>query len=120
MASKYLNYNKWDKLEVVMLGDCYGADFFRSMPSSSVKTNLQKIADETQEDLQNFETILKQFGCEVIRPVVDPRDKITDFLEPNFVRFDCQEFFSVSDFPNLKVIFVFKIINSIRLNEKNV
>ena len=81
MASKYLNYNKWDKLEAVMLGDCYGADFFRSMPNSSVKTNLQKIADETQEDLQNFETILKQFGCEVVRPVINPRDKITDFLE---------------------------------------
>ena len=43
MASKYLNYNKWDKLEVVMLGDCYGADFFSSMPNSNVKTSLQKI-----------------------------------------------------------------------------
>jgi len=81
MTSKYLNYNKWDKLEAVMLGDCYSADFFRSMPNSSVKANLQRIADETQEDLQNFETVLKQFGCEVIRPIINPRDKITDFLE---------------------------------------
>ncbi len=81
MASKYLNYNKWDKLKAVMLGDCYSADFFRSMPNSSVKYNLQRIADETQEDLQNFETVLKQFGCEVIRPIVNSQDKITDFLE---------------------------------------
>ena len=81
MASKYLIYNKWDKLEVVMLGQCYSADFFSSMPNSSVKTNLQKIADESQEDLQNYETVLKQFGCEVIRPVINPRDRITDFLE---------------------------------------
>ena len=72
MASKYLNFNKWDKLEAVMLGDCYGADFFRSMPNISVKANLQRIADETQDDLQNFETILKQFGCEVIRPIINP------------------------------------------------
>ena len=50
-------------------------------PNSTVKTNLQKIADETQEDLLNFETVLKQFGCEVVRPVINPRDRITDFLE---------------------------------------
>ena len=67
MASKYLNFNKWDKLEAVMLGDCYSADSLVACPNSTVKTNLQKIADETQEDLLNFETVLKQFGCEVVR-----------------------------------------------------
>ena len=72
MASKYLNFNKWDKLEAVMLGDCYSADFLSSMPNSTVKTNLQKIADETQEDLLNFETVLKQFGCEVVRSIINP------------------------------------------------
>ena len=81
MASKYLNFNKWDKLEAVMLGDCYSADSLVACPNSTVKTNLQKIADETQEDLLNFETVLKQFGCEVVRSVINPRDRITDFLE---------------------------------------
>lgn len=79
--SKYNIWNKWDPLEAVMLGTSYNADFFRDMKDIRARNALQRIADETCEDLEGFERILKDFGCEVIRPDIDKNDSISMYID---------------------------------------
>jgi hypothetical protein len=75
----YNIWNKWDKLQTVMLGDCYDPTFFREIKNTKVKSALQRIANETQEDLEGFEKVLKDFGCDVIRPNMNKNDSIMNY-----------------------------------------
>ncbi len=77
----YNIWNKWDKLQTVMLGDCYDPTFFREIKNTKVKSALQRIADETQEDLEGFHSVLKDFGCTIIRPDVDKNDSILNYTD---------------------------------------
>jgi len=79
----YNIWNKWDKLQTVMLGDCYGSKFFRDIKDIKVRSALQRIADETQEDLECFYRILKDFGCTIIRPKLDTNDSIMNYTDNN-------------------------------------
>lgn len=81
MNGKYNIWNKWDPLKTVVLGDCYGADFFRDIKNSKIKSALTRIADETQEDLAYYETVLKDFGCNVLRPELDAKDTILNYID---------------------------------------
>ena len=62
-----------------MLGDCYSPEFFREIKNKKIKTALQRIADETQEDLEGYQQVLKDFGCTVLRPKLDPNDSIMNY-----------------------------------------
>ena len=77
----YNVWNKWDKLQTVMLGDCYSPEFFRDIKNTKVRSALQRIADETQEDLEGFQRVLKDFGCTIIRPDVDKNDSILNYTD---------------------------------------
>ena len=44
---------------------------------------MQRITDETQEDLEYYESVLKDFGCNVIRPVTDPSENIMNYIDYN-------------------------------------
>ena len=77
---KYNVWNKWGKLKAVMLGQCYHPDFFRDIKQTKIKDALMKIAEETQEDLENYAKILKDFGCDVIRPNLDINDSIMNHI----------------------------------------
>jgi hypothetical protein len=66
-----------------MLGDCYSAEFFRDIKNSRIRSALTQIADETQEDLAYYEQVLKDFGCEVIRPELDRSDSIMNYIDDN-------------------------------------
>lgn len=77
----YNIWNKWDKLQTVMLGDCYSPEFFRDIKNTKVRSALQRIADETQEDLEGFQRVLKDFGCTIIRPDVDKNDSILNYTD---------------------------------------
>lgn len=81
MIPEYNVWNKWDKLNTVMLGDTYCSEFYRDIPDKRVRTALCQIADETQQDLEYFETVLKEFGCTVLRPQLDKSDSIMNYLE---------------------------------------
>lgn len=76
----YNIWNKWDKLRTVMLGECYGPEFFRDIKNNRIRGALTQIAEETQEDLDNFESVLKDFGCTVLRPVLDTNNSIMNYL----------------------------------------
>jgi len=79
-SSKYNIWNKWDKLKTVMLGDCYSPDFFRDIKNKKIRSALQQISEETKEDLEYYEGVLKDFGCEVLRPELDNNDSIMNYL----------------------------------------
>jgi hypothetical protein len=77
----YNVWNKWDTLQTVMLGECYSPEFFRDIKNNKVRSALQRIADETQEDLEGYQRILKDFGCTIIRPDVDKNDSILNYTD---------------------------------------
>ena len=64
--------NGWDPLKVVILGDFIPPDLLKQCLDYSkydpVKPWLMKIAQETEEDLNNIQHILEQHGVKVIRP----------------------------------------------------
>jgi hypothetical protein len=76
----YNIHNKWNKLKTVMLGDNYRSGFFQDIKNTRIRSALHRIADETQEDLENYETVLKEFGCKVLRPELDHNDSIMNYI----------------------------------------
>ena len=80
MPGRYNIWNKWDKLKTVMLGDNYRSEFFRDIKNDRIRGSLQRIADETQEDLEYYEKVLKDFGCSVLRPELDRSDSIMNYI----------------------------------------
>jgi hypothetical protein len=79
----YNIWNKWDPLTTVMLGECYSPEFFNDIKNTKVRSALQRIANETQEDLEGYEKVLKDFGCDVIRPDMDKNDSIMSYTDYN-------------------------------------
>jgi len=77
----YNIWNKWDTLETVLLGSFYPAEFFQDVKSDRIRSALERIADEEAEDLLTFETVLKAHGVEVLRPRLDPRDSIMNYID---------------------------------------
>jgi hypothetical protein len=86
MNNKYNVWNKWDKLKTVMLGDVYRPEFYDGIKSPEIKDGLKQIADESMEDLEHFSNILKDFGCEVLRPKMDPNERIEDYMQDGKMR----------------------------------
>lgn len=66
-----------------MLGNNYSSEFFRDIKNDRVRSALQKIADETLEDLENYKNILEDFGCNVIQPEMDRNESIMDHADEN-------------------------------------
>lgn len=80
MNGQYNIWNKWDKLKTVVLGDTYKPEFYDGIKDPDVKSALLRLCEETLEDLDYFETVLKDFGCEVLRPTMDPNDNIMNYV----------------------------------------
>jgi hypothetical protein len=80
MAVDYNIWNKWGKLNTVLLGDFYKPNFFHDIKNNRIRSALTQIAEEIQEDLENFESVLKEFGCEVMRPEMYTSDNIMNYI----------------------------------------
>ena len=80
MNGRFNVWNKWDPLKTIMLGDCYSPEFFRDIKNSRIRSALDRIATESQEDLEYFEKVLKDFGCNVLRPKIKKDISIMDFI----------------------------------------
>jgi hypothetical protein len=81
MNGRFNVWNKWDPLKTVMLGDCYGPEFFRDIKNPRIRSALDRIATETKEDLEYYETVLKKFGCEVLRPSINAKESILEHID---------------------------------------
>lgn len=83
MINKYNINNKWGKLKSVALGTTYHPQFYDDVKNKEVKSALVRICEETHEDLNNFESVLKDFGCKVIRPNINVNDNIMNYVNEN-------------------------------------
>jgi len=77
---KFNIWNKWDPLKVVMLGNCYPLEFYRNIKDTKLRDSLLRITEETLEDLDYFENVLKDFGCTVLRCPMNPKDDILNYM----------------------------------------
>ena len=77
---KYNIHNQWDPLETIVLGDFYLPEFFEGIKNQKIKSGLCKIAEEAQEDLEQYQAVLQQFGVEVLRPKIDKNDSILNYV----------------------------------------
>ena len=66
----YSVYQHWDPLKVCVVGRSYTPEFYKFITNSRVRTVLERIAEETEEDYQKLIKLLESFGVEVIRPQV--------------------------------------------------
>ena len=75
--------NKWSPLKSVVLGRSYAEEFYKPVRNSKIRSCLQQIATETEEDYQYFEEQLKSAGVTVHRPVLDSSDSIENYVDIN-------------------------------------
>ena len=69
----------WDPLEEVWVGRNHDPAFFDTIKNPKVRSPLQRIAQETEEDFQNLITILKQYGVsKIMRPEFDSNLRFGD------------------------------------------
>jgi hypothetical protein len=77
------NYNApWHTLKKVCLGRSYSPEFYSEIKNSKIKDLLMKIAQETEEDYSNIQTVLEQANVEVVRPII-PEDSILNYIDVN-------------------------------------
>lgn len=63
-------YQPWDPLRVCVVGRTYGPEFYSWIENPSIREKFEKIAVESEEDLQSLIAILKRFNVEVLRPTI--------------------------------------------------
>jgi hypothetical protein len=83
MNNQYNVWNMWDPLKTVVLGNSYSPNFFKDIKNDKIRSALTKITEETLEDLEYYEKVLKDFGCTVLRPHVDKNLSILNFANVN-------------------------------------
>ena len=62
------SYTSWQPLEAVIVGRAYDPDYFDFLENTQVRCQLQQILSETQEDLDNLQRTIEQYGAKVYRP----------------------------------------------------
>lgn len=78
--NQYNVWCKWHKLRDVMLGNTFYPEYFRDVKNDRIRSALQQISEETHENLENYERVLKSFGCNVYRPKLDRNESIFDYI----------------------------------------
>lgn len=66
--SQVSSYTSWQPLEEVIVGRVFTPDYFDYIDNAQVKNQLQQILHETNEDLNNLQKIIEQYGATVRRP----------------------------------------------------
>ena len=78
---KYSVYQHWDPLKVCIVGKSYSPEFYHFIKNDRVRTVMERIARETEEDYQKLIVLLESFGVEVWRPTVS--DDFRQYLSTN-------------------------------------
>ncbi len=66
-----------------MLGTTYPHEYYNGLPDA-IRDPLLQLTDETLEDLDYFDSVLKQFGCNVIRPEIE-NSSIKEWIDQNSI-----------------------------------
>ena len=62
------SYTSWQPLQTVIVGRAYSPDYFDFIENAQVRNQLQQILAETEEDLNNLQKTIEQYGSKVYRP----------------------------------------------------
>jgi hypothetical protein len=74
-------HQHWDPLKVCLVGRSYPPEFYSFIENSKVRSVMERIAIETEEDYQKLITLLEKFNVKVIR--TDISDDFEDhYYEP--------------------------------------
>ena len=65
--------HQWNKLKTCVVGSAYPPEIFQFIKDKNLRNSFEKLAIETEEDIQKLVILLKQFDIEVIRPTM-PKD----------------------------------------------
>lgn len=68
MSNLIQSYTSWQPLEEVIVGRVYTPEYFNYIQNPIVKSQLARILDESNEDLENLSSVIKQYGAVVRRP----------------------------------------------------
>lgn len=60
-------WNGWDPLKQIILGNCYSPDWFSDVKDKSLRSMIQTLVRETQEDLDGVQRTLEDLGVDVVR-----------------------------------------------------
>jgi hypothetical protein len=75
------SYTSWQPLQTVIVGRAYSPDYFDFIENAQVRNQLQQILAETEEDLNNLQRTIEQYGAKVYRPdLPDKNNFIKDQL----------------------------------------
>ena len=88
MQGKYNQWSPWGKLKTCMLGSFYPPEFFNAIEEDNIRTCMQRISEETLEDLENFHKVLLDFGVDVHKTQTNPNDSIDRYIidgEVNYI-----------------------------------
>jgi hypothetical protein len=67
----YSVHQHWDPLRVCAVGQSYPPEFYSFIANSRVRSVMERIAIETEEDYQKLIKLLKSFDVEIVRPKID-------------------------------------------------
>lgn len=68
------SYTSWQPLEEVIVGRVFSPDYFDYLKDPRVRDQLQQILAETEEDLDNLQRTIEQYGAQVRRPQLPNKD----------------------------------------------
>lgn len=66
----YSVYQPWDPLRICVVGRSYPAEFFNFVKNKTARYVLERVANETEEDLQTFIKFLENRGVRTLRPIL--------------------------------------------------
>lgn len=75
----YNVFQHWDPLKVCIVGKSYSPEFYKFIKNSRVRSVMERIATETEDDYQKLIELLNSFGVNVLRP--DVTDNHADYLD---------------------------------------
>jgi len=73
------SYTSWQPLEEVIVGRAYTPDYFDFIEDTQVRSQLQQILSETNEDLDNLQRVCKEYGAVVQRPDLPDKDTFQEW-----------------------------------------
>ena len=73
------SYTSWQPLEEVIVGRVYPPDYFDFIKDAQVRSQMQTILAESEEDLNNLQRMLEGYGVKVQRPDVMSKIQFESF-----------------------------------------
>ena len=71
----YSVHQHWDPLKTCIVGRAYPPEFYSFISNTKVRSTMERIAIETEEDYQSLIKVLESFNVTVLRPVIGDREQ---------------------------------------------